>query len=118
MQEIWEFDIPTAEEPAQEDRLRKLLESRSKEIGIYLSYYYRPEGGIVEQVRLKDDIVFTSATTGRLTVDFFVIYYNACLNINSTDNKDQMSLTFEIDPVNQKVQFTGPYWPQREPDGL
>lgn len=118
MQEIWEFDIPTAEEHVTGDSFRELLESKSKEIGIYLSYYYRPEGGIVEQVRLKEDILFTTPTTGRLTVDFFVIYYNACLNINSTDNKDQMSLKFEIDPLKQKVKFTGPYWPQREPDGL
>lgn|SRR5690606_9470168 len=118
MQEIWEFDMPTAELQSPEDRLREVLESRSKEIGIYLSYYYRPEGGIVEQVRLKDDIMFTTATTGRLTVDFVVIYYNACLNINSTDNKDQMPLNFEIDPEYGKVKFTGPYWPQREPDGL
>src|SRR5690606_41459225 len=95
MQEIWEFDMPTAELQSPEDRLRELLESKSKEIGIYLSYYYRPEGGIVEQVRLKEDILINTPTTGRITVDFFVIYYNACLNINSTDIIDQMYLTFE-----------------------
>jgi len=118
MQESWEFDFKLIDDLPVALGLGDLVEQKSKEIGIYLSYYYRPEGGLVEQVALKEGIVLKNATEGSLKVSFYVIYYNACLNIHSEDNTDEMTLSFEIDPERQKVKFTGPYWPQREPDGL
>lgn len=118
MQETWVFDLLPSNDLPNEAVLAELIETKAKEVGIYLSYYYRPEGGLVEQVSLKDDIMFKTPITGSLKVEFDVIYYNACLNINSADNKDEMLLHFDINPEQQKVTFTGPYWPQREPDGL
>lgn len=118
MQEIWEFDIPSRSGQQDGSWLPELIATKSKEVGIYLSYYYRPEGGLVEQVRVKEEAVFKDSTTGSLKVEFDVIYFNACLNINSEDNKDEMTLHFEINSEMQKVKFIGPYWPQREPDGL
>lgn len=118
MQESWEFDFDPSDDLPVTVWLGDLIEKRSKEVGIYLSYYYRSEGGLVEQVALKEDVIFKSPTTGSLKVNFDVIYYNACLDIHSEDNKDEMTLHFEIDPTRQKIKFTGPYWPQREPDEL
>jgi len=118
MQEIWEFDIPSGAGQHEDGWLRDLIDAKSKEVGIYLSYYYRPEGGLVEQVRVKEEAAFRDSTTGSLKVEFDVVYFNACLNINSEDNKDEMTLHFEINSEKQKVKFSGPYWPQREPDGL
>jgi hypothetical protein len=118
MQESWEFDFKPSDGQPITVGLGDLIEKKSKEVGIYLSYYYRGEGGLVEQVALKDDMVFKSPTTGSLKVNFYVIYYNACLNIHSEDNKDEMTLHFEIDTNREKVKFTGPHWPQREPDEI
>jgi hypothetical protein len=118
MQESWEFDFNPSDDLPVAVWVGDLIEKKSKEVAIYLSYYYRGEGGLVEQVSLKEDVVLESPATGSLKVKFYVIYYNACLNINSEDNKDEMTLRFEIDPERQKVKFTGPHWPQREPDGL
>ena len=117
MQESWEFDFNPSDDLPVAVWLGALIEKRAKEVGIYLSYYYRGEGGLVEQVSLED-VVVESPTTGSLKVNFYVIYYNACLNIHSEDNKDKMTLHFEIEPNRKTVKFTGPYWPQREPDGL
>lgn len=117
MQESWKFDLEPADNQPADVLLRHLIEHKAKEVAIYLSYYYRGEGGLVENVGVKN-MVFDSPTTGRLKVDFFVIYYNACLNINSDDDKDEMTLHFEVDPSDGKVKFTGPLWPQREPDEI
>ncbi len=118
MQETWEFDFQPSNGLPVDAALKEIMEKKSKEVGIYLSYYYRPEGGLVEQVKQQGDIEFTGPAAGSLKVSFYVIYYNACLNIHSEDNRDEMTLRFEIDPAQQKIRFTGPHWPQREPDEL
>src|SRR5690606_19626528 len=118
MQETWEFDFNSSVNLPVEEALEALVEKESKEVGIYLSYYYRPEGGLVEQVSLQEGVDFESPTAGTLKVCFYVVYYTACLNIHSEDNKDEMTLHSEIAPERQKVKFTCPYWPQGEPDGL
>lgn len=118
MQESWEFDFQYPGERPVDAALAELIEAKAKEIGIYLSYYFRGEGGLVERVGLKEGIDFRDPLAGSLKVSFGLVYFNACLNIHDEAEKDEMLLQFEIDPDRQKVKFTGPYWPQREPDGF
>lgn len=118
MQETWIFDLQQTDEEPRDYAvvLPNLIRQKSKEMGIFLSYYFRNEGGLVEEVQLKD-ISFTNSTSGELKVDFKVIHYNACLNINSND-KEEMDLNFIFIPSEGIVKLTGPFWPQREPDGI
>lgn len=98
MQESWEFDFQYPGERPVDAALAELIEAKAKEIGIYLSYYYRGEGGLVERVGLKEGIDFRDPLAGSLKVSFGLVYFNACLNIHDEAEKDEMLLQFEIDP--------------------
>ena len=115
MQETWTFDfLPT--QNAKSD-LRTLLSQKEKELGIFLSYYYKKDGAVAEKVKLKSGPEFESNTTGWLVLDFDLVYFNACLDINE-QAREEMKITFEIDETNQKVKFTGAFWPSREMDEI
>ena len=118
MQESWEFEIAQPldlSNQAYKEMIEDLVEQKAKEIGILLSYYYKGEGGLVEGVKLEDDINFNTQTSGTLKVNFKLVYFNACLDIHSI-NRDHMVLSFELNPMAKKIKFSGPLWMVREPD--
>lgn len=115
MQETWTFDFPKTEAPAKQ--LEKLLLENEKDLGIFLTYYFKKDGAITEKVKLKGIPEFTSATTGKLTLDFDLVFFNACLAINEQE-RDEMKMTFEIDELNQKLRLMGAFWPSREMDEI
>lgn len=121
MQESVEFEVKTPFETISKsiasDLVKKLLEEKEKELGIYLSYYFKEEGGLVEQVRLSDKINFLAPYKGNFRVNFKVIYHNACWNIHC-ENRDEMLIEFNYNPLHKKIKFTGPLWPEREPDEI
>lgn len=121
MQESWKFDIIELSDKKPYDYneiIERLFEKKGKDLGIFLSYYYKSEGGLVEDVRLQDGVEFIKSTSGTVKVNFNIIYYNACLDINSDNNRQEMTLNFELIPSEQKIKLIGPYWPEREPDEI
>jgi hypothetical protein len=115
MQESWTFDFPKTDTPAKQ--LENLLLEKEKDLGIFLSYYFKKEGAVSEKVKLKGNPEFTSATTGKLILDFDLIFFNACLAINEQE-REEMKMTFEIDESNQKLKLIGAYWPERGMDEI
>ena len=115
MQESWTFDFPKTD--AATDQLIQTLEREQKELGIFLSYYYKKEGAVAEKVALKTGPEFSDKTNGNFVVDFDLVHFNACLAIHE-QKREEMKLTFEIDESNEKLKLSGPYWPEREMDEI
>lgn len=115
MQETWTFDFPNSDQ--LEDDLILLIETNAKELGIFLSFYYKKEGALAEMVKLKSKPKFESPTSGKLILEFNLAYFNACLGINEQE-KDEMKIDFNIDLNSQKVTFIGAFWPSREMDEI
>lgn len=115
MQESWTFDfIPKSQ---TENHLDTFLNSRKKDLGIFLSYYFRKQGAIAENVKLVKKPFFSSFTTGKIELEFEVVQFNACLAINEKQT-EQMEVSFEIIPQSQQLKLIGPYWPSREMDEI
>jgi hypothetical protein len=115
MQETWTFDFP--ETSSASEQLGKILEESSKELGIFLSYYYKREGAIAENVGQKGSPSFTTPSSGTLTLDFDLVHFNACLAINE-QKREEMEIYFEIHEGARKLTLKGPYWPEREMDEI
>lgn len=118
MQESWKFSIPNhLLSKDLRELLQKLLEENEKEMGIFLSYYFKKEGALTEKVQLHSIPDFKEKLRGNFWVSFDLVYYNACLNIHE-QNRDQMELGFEFKEDLTSLQLTGPYWPEREMDEI
>ncbi len=115
MQETWTFDFPTSKTPKED--LASLLIEKEKDLGIFLSYYYKKEGAVTEKVKLKSDITFATETTGSFDLEFDLVHFNACLAINE-QAREEMKITFEIDSVTEKIKLIGAFWPSREMDEI
>lgn len=115
MQETWTFDFPS--KVIAGTLLTELLKEKTNELGIFLSYYFKKDGAVAENVRLEELPTFLSETSGWLILNFDLIYFNACLNIHEQE-KENMKVTFELDPKSEKLILTGPYWPSREMDEI
>ncbi|KEO73992.1 hypothetical protein [Anditalea andensis] len=114
MQESWKFIIDSKSAVADEHIIRNLIKEHSREMGIFLSYYFKNEGAVVENVT-SDEVKISIPGKGKVKVIFDLIHYNACLNIND-QRKDQMKIDYLIE--NNKVILTGPYWPERGQDEI
>ena len=115
MQETWTFEFPKSQQT--EEGLLQLLQKQQKELDIFLSYYYKKEGAVAENVSLKGQPEFESKTSGKLVLEFDLVHFNACLAIHE-QGKESMKVTFKIDPEREKLQLTGAYWPSREMDEI
>ena len=118
MQESWKFKLsPSDGNISLEGLIHKALLNYQKDMGIFLSYYYKKEGAVTENVQLNGTINFFEKYKGEFWVDFELIHYNACLNIHE-QNKEKMKIRFEIDLNSKELILTGPYWPEREMDEI
>lgn len=120
MQETWEFtDLkpPNKGKSAFSSWLIDVMEQHNREMGIFLSYYYRKEGAVVENVRLIPPSSDLTESTGSISVSFELVHFNSCLNIHDT-NPEKLILHYEISDQGTALNLTGPYWPEREPDEL
>lgn len=115
MQETWTFDFPPTLNPKED--LKILLAEKKRELGIFLSYYYKKEGAVTEKVKLKSEPEFESKTKGTLVLDFDLVHFNACLAIHE-QAREEMKIKFEIDGHSRKLILTGPYWPERGMDEI
>ncbi|MDR7132373.1 hypothetical protein J2X69_004740 [Algoriphagus sp. 4150] len=114
MQEAWTFELPKSEKPLS-DQIKKVLLDNQKNLGIFLSYYFKKEGALAERVDLGSEINFKDQNSGDFQLDFDLVHFNACLAIHE-QKRDQMKITFEI--VNDNLSLKGPYWPEREMDEI
>lgn len=115
MQETWTFDFPFSQNPNED--LERLLAEKDRELGIFLSYYYKKEGAVTENVKLKLVPDFESNNAGSMVLDFDLVHFNACLAIHE-QVREEMKIRFEIDPKAQKIKLIGAYWPSREMDEI
>lgn len=114
MQETWTFQCG---DNCKQTELEEILAKGEKELGIFLSHYFKKQGAIAEKVRLKGKIDFTGHLSGMFVLDFDLIYFNACLNIHEKE-RDSMKIDFVIDPSSNELTLKGEYWPEREADEL
>lgn len=118
MQESWKFSVPLHLQTKDLDQLLiSLLIENEKEMGIFLSYYFKKEGAVAEKVQLQTHPLFRETFKGNLWVSFDLVYFNACLNIHE-QNRDSMELGFEFSENLSSLELTGPYWPEREMDEI
>ncbi|TXE07614.1 hypothetical protein [Algoriphagus aquimarinus] len=114
MQETWTLTLPKSKKPTEEE-IKQVLTENEKDLGIFLSYYFKKEGALAEKVNLGSEIKFKDESSGDFIFEFDLIHYNACLAIHD-QKRDQMKITFEIE--NDKLNLKGPYWPEREMDEI
>lgn len=121
MQEI--LKIPLSSSPLEFDsqnsikNFEKALFERQTSLGMILSYYYRDLGGLVENVCLAGKINFDGPSSGTFTVNFDVVYYNACWDTYGTD-PETMILHFNLNEDAGSVMLYGPSWPERGQDEI
>jgi hypothetical protein len=120
MQEKWTLENLNPPDDRSQDHsvwLEEVVLRHRKEMAIFLSYYFRKEGAVVENVRMIGSVQGVSGIEGTITVIFDVVFFNACLNINETTS-DQLTLSYRLTDEKTALLLTGPYWPEREPDEI
>ena len=118
MQETWKFSLNPQDQPKNPEILiEEVLEANERDLGIFLSYYFKKEGAVAEKVKLKGEIEFTNDLKGKLMLDFDLVHFNACLNIHE-QKRDEMEITFEFSSNLNTLKLFGPYWPEREMDEI
>ena len=115
MQESWTFDFPF-ERPSSEG-WNWLIQTQQRELGIFLSYYYKKQGAVVEKVRLIAEPPKDGLTNKVIHLQFELIFFNACQDLNESQ-VENMKLNFEVDAVKKTLVLLGPNWPSREPDEI
>lgn len=117
MQETWSLQLKEKEGKALSSSIPFALKENQKELGIFLSYYFKREGAVVEQVLLKEDPEFYTENSGQLILEFDLVHFNACLAIHE-QKKEELKVDFLIDPLTMKLILKGPYWPERGMDDI
>ena len=113
MQESWTFDFPF-DKPSSE-AWSWLIQTKQRDLGIFLSFYYKRQGAVVEKVQLKTAPQMYSPDSGTLCLSFELVYFNACQDLHEIQS-EEMKLNFQFDPGKKTLNLVGAYWPSREPD--
>lgn len=114
MQETWAFDYSDS---LNSNNLSEFLKSKSKDLGIFLSYYYKRDGALAENVDVKSNPIFETPTRGNLILEFDLIHFNACLAIHEKEISE-MKIRFEMNENANQLILTGAYWPERGMDEI
>ena len=117
MQESWAFQLTDLNKKDFKSAVESTLKKEEKDLGIFLSFYFKKEGAVAEKVVLIDEPIFNSSNSGSLTLEFDLVHFNACLAIHE-QKRDQMKVDFLIDENENKLTLTGPYWPERGVDDI
>jgi len=115
MQESWSFELPKC--TTLPEGLEVVMQLKQIELGIFLSYYYKKGGAVVEKVSQDSEIQFTSPFSGTLTVGFVLIYFNACRDIHQQE-RGEMELQVHWDEEKRVLRLQGEYWPTRDGDEI
>ncbi|WPR77049.1 hypothetical protein [Algoriphagus sp. NG3] len=114
MQETWTLSLPTTGKLTPEV-IKQVLIDNKKDLGIFLSYYFKKEGALSENVSLNSEVSFEDQNSGSFTLAFDLVHFNACLAIHE-QKRDQMNINFKIE--GNGLTLTGPYWPERGMDEI
>jgi hypothetical protein len=118
MQHTWILELKEDHEELDDKQLiTRVFQKEKKDMGIFLSYYFRKQGAVAEEPEIFNDIQASAAGIGWFEVGFRLVFFNACLNIHEQE-KDKMQIRFKIDRNSGVVELTGPYWPEREMDEI
>lgn len=115
MQESWTFDFPF-DTPSSE-AWSWLIQTHQRDLGIFLSYYYKSQGAVVEKVHLKTNPLLDSQYSGTLCLGFVLVYFNACQDLHETQ-VEEMKLNIQFDEAKKILNLDGPFWPVREMDEI
>ena len=115
MQESWSFELPKC--TTLPEGLEVVMQLKQIELGIFLSYYYKKGGAVVENVSQASETKFTSPISGSLTVAFDLIYFNACRDIHQQE-RGEMELQVNWDEGKRILRLQGEDWPTRDGDEI
>ena len=115
MQHIWIFNNQVSFSSGE--YFKELFDQKQIELGIFLSYYYKKNGAVAENVTLKSDPEFESETSGSLVFEFDLVHFNSCLAIHEKAH-EEFKVSYKIDIENQQLKLIGPAWPGREMDEI
>ena len=115
MQESWSFELPNC--TTLPEGIEVVIQLKQIELGIFLSYYYKKGGAVVENVSQASETQFTSPISGSLTVAFDLIYFNACRDIHQQE-RGEMDLQVTWDEGKRILRLQGEYWPTRDGDEI
>ena len=82
MQESWTFEFPF--DKLTSEAWSWLIQTQQRDLGIFLSYYYKRQGAVVEKVQLMTFPQLDSQDTGTLSLRFEFVYFNACQDLHET----------------------------------
>lgn len=106
MQEHWKFrNTPRL----SSESLVSFLENQTKELEIFLSYYYRGKSATAENVKLRTEPIFKNPKEGSFILSFEVSYFDRCRDIDERA-QDQMKITFKFDEANLELHLLGEDW--------
>ena len=115
MQESWSFELPNC--TSLPEGLEAVIQQKQIELGIFLSYYYKKTGAVVEKVSQASEMQFTSSLSGTLRVAFDLIYFNSCRDIHLQE-RGEMELQVNLDDEKRILRLQGEYWPTRDGDEI
>jgi hypothetical protein len=115
MQESWSFELPNC--TTLPEGLEAVMQQKQIELGIFLSYYYKKGGAVVEKVSQASELQFISPISGTLSVAFDLIYFNACRDIHQQE-RGEMELQVNWDEEKRILRLQGEYWPTRDGDEI
>jgi hypothetical protein len=115
MQESWSFELPNC--TSLPEGLEAVMQLKQIELGIFLSYYFKKGGAVVEKVSQASETQFTSLVSGTLRVAFDLIYFNACRDIHLQE-RGEMELRVHWDEGKRILRLQGEYWPTRDGDEI
>lgn len=115
MQESWIVDFPF-DTPSSE-AWSWLIQNKQRDLGIFLSYYYKGQGAVVEKVQLATKPQLNCQNSGTLYLRFELVYFNACQDLHETQI-EEMKINFQLDEAKKILILNGPYWPIREMDEI
>ena len=115
MQESWNFELPNC--TTLPEGLEAVMQLKQIELGIFLSYYYKKGGAVVEKISQASETQFTSPVSVTLRVAFDLIYFNACQDMNKQE-RGEMELQINWDEEKRILRLQGEYWPTRDGDEI
>ncbi|MBY5950190.1 hypothetical protein KUV23_04350 [Algoriphagus marincola] len=105
MQDVWIFEFPTTSN--EREQVLKLLKEKVNELEIFLSFHFKSEGAVVEEVKALPDSMTIKGDSGTLILEYELIHFNACLDIHET-NVEKLVIQFEIDRSKELLKVKGP----------
>lgn len=117
MKETWTLKLTKEDLEDPNQGIPRIIADKENELGIFLSYYFKKEGAVAEQVVLEGKPDFETNSSGKLTLSFVLVHFNACLAIHE-QAKDKMEISYRIDSQNKELQLEGPFWEERGMDEI